>query len=151
MNSLAPLWLKGECPILNGVMFADGFVQCVEPCEQPRPLGIITLVAKERTPIEQHTPFETTGLIRLCRAEDQRRGLVVIGGEAGMGSDGFVALTDTSNQLRWIAFFDFSNPFVSVKLFSDKVIGENNLAETWRFSLENPSQIQVNVPALPMR
>jgi hypothetical protein len=142
-------WLKGECPILNGVMFPDGSTECIEPRDQPRPTGTITLVARGRTSLDKHAPLESTGLIPSCRAEDKGKDVVVIGGEGGMGSDGFVAVTDLSNQLRWIAFFDFSNPFVSVELLADEIVGKNNLGEVWRFPLKNPSKITVEVSTVP--
>jgi hypothetical protein len=146
MNSLISFWLKGECPILNGVMFSDGSVECVEPYDQPRPAGAISLVGKGRTQLQSHIPLESTGLMPLCRCEDKAKGIVVTAGEAGMGSDGFVAVADLSNQLQWIAFFDFSNPFISVEVSGDEVVSRNNLGETWRFPLAHPSAVRVEVP-----
>lgn len=145
MKSLESFWSMSEAPILNGVMFIDGFVERIEPYAQPRPAGTINLVARERTSLATYEPLEATGIVSLCRAEDKGKDIVVIGGEGGMGSDGFVAVTDLSNQLRWLAFFDFSNPFVSVELSNDEVVGKNNLGEVWRFPLENPSNIRVEV------
>ena len=146
MNSLMSFWLKGECPILNGVMFGDGSVECVEPYDQPRPAGTVTLVGKGRTQLQSHAPLESTALMPSCRFEDRAKDIVVTAGEAGMGSDGFVAVADLSNQLRWIAFFDFSNPFVSVEISSDEVVGRINLGERWRFPLANPSGVRIEVP-----
>lgn len=147
MNSLMSLWAKWECPILNGVMFADGFVDCIPPYEQSRPPGTITLAGQGRTSLDSLGSLELTSVMPSCRAEDKAKDLVVIGGEGGMGSDGFVAVTDFANCLRWIAFFDFSNPFVSVALSGDEVLAKNNLDETWHFPLVSPSQIKVEVPA----
>ncbi len=151
MNSLTSLWSKLECPILNGVMFAEGFAECVEPWEQPLPAGTITLVSKGRTLLEHFAPLESTGLIPSCRAKYEDRDTVVIGGEGGMGGDGFVAVTNTANELRWIAFFEFSNPFVSVELCGDEVLGTNNHGEVWHFSLREPSKVRIDVPATRKR
>lgn len=134
---------------MNGVMFGDGSVECIEPCDQPRPVGTMTLVGKGRTQLQSHAPLESTGLMSSCRFEDRAKGIVVTAGEAGMGSDGFVAVADLSNQLRWIAFFDFSNPFVSVEILGDEVLGKNNLGEAWHFPLSNPSRVRVEVPCVP--
>jgi len=146
MRSLESFWLEEQSPILNGVMFADGFVECIAPYDQPRPAGTIHLVANGRTSLAAHAPLGATGITPLCRAEDRAKGIVVIGGEAGMGSDGFVAATNLSNQLRWIAFFDFSNPFVAVALLGEEVVATNNLGEVWHFPLENPSRVRVEIP-----
>ena len=146
MNSLQMLWENEECPILNGVIFADGTVDLVKPHDQPRPFGTVNLKCQERTSINCQTKLQLTGVIPSCRAEDGAKGVVAIGGEGGMGSDGFVAITDLANRLRWIAFFDFSNPFVSVGIESEEVIAKNNLGERWHFPLANPSRINVEVP-----
>ena len=149
MNSLQSLWDKNECPILNGVMFADGFVEHVKPHDQPRPVGTMSLTCQERTSIDYQAKLPVAGVIPSCRAEDRSTGIVAIGGEGGMGSDGFVAVTDFANRLQWIAFFDFSNPFVSVGFRNGEVIAENNLGERWHFPLSSPSRIKVEVPLPP--
>lgn len=130
-------------------MFSNGLVECVEPREQLRPAGITTLITIKRVSLKEQESLKSTGLISICRTEDKKKDIVVIGGEGGMGSDGFVAVTDLANQLQWLAFFDFSNPFVSVELLNEEIIGTNNLGEKWRFPLKNPSKIRIETPAKP--
>jgi hypothetical protein len=139
-------WLSEESPIVNGIMFADGSIQSIEPCDLPRSPGTIQLVAGEQANLCLFAHLEPTGLIPLCRVEDKRKGIVVIGGEGGMGSDGFVAFTNSQNQILWMAFFEFSNPFVSVELRDEEIVAVNNLNEKWYFQVENPSMIRIENP-----
>ena len=146
MNSIQALWEKGQCIILNGVMYANGSVELVKAYDLPRPVGTLSLPFLEQTSLDWNKTCEITTLIPSCRSEDLSRGVVAIGGEGGMGGDGFLALTDVANRLLWIAFFDFSNPFVFVEIARSEIIAKNNLEESWHFQIAKPSQIIVEVP-----
>ena len=146
MKMLQTLWEDAECPILNGVMFAEGFADQIQPFDQPRPPGIATLTVERRIFLGSYAKLQVAGVVPLCRSEDRLMGLVAVAGEGGLGADGFLAVTDMANFLRWIAFFDFSNPFVRVELKGGKVLAENNLGEKWRIALAIPSRIVVEVP-----
>jgi hypothetical protein len=127
-------------------MFSDGFVECVERIDQPRPPGTITLVASERTFITDHEPLDLVSIFPMCQAEDKKMGIVAIGGDTSMGNEGFVAATDLSKQLLWIAFFDFSNPFVSVEFNETEILAKNNHRELWHFPIQHPSRITIETP-----
>lgn len=146
MKSLILFWVEGKCPILNGVIFADGRYDCVEPQSLPRSRGVTCLVVKSRSSLKEYAPFSFTRLIPTCRYEALDKNIIIVGGECGMGEDGFVAVTDAGGQISWIAYFDFSNPFVKVDLLSEGIIAENNLGETWHFELKDPSNIRIVIP-----
>ena len=83
-------------------------------------------------------PFET-----VRDAESQS---VVIVGECGMGSDGFVAMqaSEVPDSLQWLAFFDFSNPFESVRLEKGFIKARNNIGEEWHFARSSPWRIEIH-------
>jgi len=65
-------------------------------------------------------------------------------GECGMGADGFVAVEElNTKKLRWIAFFDFSNPFYSVAIEKNFILVTNNLSEEWQFAVDSPWEIEI--------
>lgn len=82
-------------------------------------------------------------------ARDVATHSVMIVGECGMGSDGFVALqaTDDPDSLQWLAFFDFSNPFESVSFAGDFVEVRNNIGEEWCFDRSSPREIEIRPAA----
>ncbi len=140
---LSLLWASRKCPIFNGVMFSDGSAEHVAPDDMPRPRGVRYLVKDGEDFIENFDPTYMTHIFVACEVRYTEMGVVVLAGEGGHGSDGFVAVTDLLNEIRWLAFFDFSNPFVSVRISGDEVVAENNLGEFWFFPLDNPAQVRV--------
>jgi len=77
-------------------------------------------------------------------ATDAGRNLRAYCGEGGFGGDGFVALcwADTDKPI-WIAFFETSNPFVSVSLHANCVVAQTTLDRKWTFPLEEPEKFAV--------
>lgn len=84
-----------------------------------------------------------TKLIPLCELHLANHNLIVSGGGGGFGSDGFVAASQSSNDLLvWLAFFDYSNPFIELAEDSkNHVIGKTTLGELWRFDLNSPEYV----------
>ncbi len=77
---------------------------------------------------------------------DRQRNLSVYCGEGGFGGDGYVALVSAeSDEPIWIAFFDTSNPFVSVELTADNVIATSNHGNRWSFPIEAPEKVTVSI------
>jgi NAD(P)H-hydrate repair Nnr-like enzyme with NAD(P)H-hydrate epimerase domain len=75
---------------------------------------------------------------------DLARNLRAYCGQGGFGGDGFVALcqADTDDPL-WVAFFESSNPFVSVSLLANSVVGKTTLDRKWTFPIENPERCTI--------
>ena len=141
MNALTEWWKNCECPIINGLMFPDGSVESIETMDQPQTAGAHRMLKTVRRQFVDFGPTKVTGVVATCRDEDKERGMVAVGGGAGMGGDGFIAVTDLQDEIMWLAFFDFSNSFVSVKLGETEVIAKSNLGERWHLQLKRPSEI----------
>jgi len=145
MSQLQEIWDREQCPIVNGVMFADGTVKLVKldaTSKQTR-----SVVRGSETSLES---LQGSGTIlnsfytEMGEAVDESRSVKAVCGGAGMGADGFVALLQhPSNQLEWVAFFDFANPFVDVRISEGRVIARNNLGEIWSFQIDAPQEIRI--------
>ena len=142
-------WKNLQCPVISGILFGDGkLVQIHFYCEleddSQRPylevLGttfIDTFLNKSKAKI--------THLLPIVEKPIPSENLTILCGEAGYGSDGFVALSRSdSNELVWLAFFDTSNPFIKLALEDSKVlVATTNLGDEWRFSLKQPEKVAV--------
>jgi hypothetical protein len=142
-------WNEMMCPLVNGITFADGTIQRLELDVLYRSGGGAK-VSVTKGPLTDVSVLASlnelhwTELITLCEDVDEERDLKVLAGEGGMGADGFVALTTArDNSLRWIAFFDSSNPFKRVKLEDRQVVATSSHSNTWMFPLESPAEVSV--------
>jgi len=73
--------------------------------------------------------------------------LVQAGECIGHGSRGFIAAIKPSNKTRllWIAFFEWSNPFVELTHRARTVLAQSSLGATWSIELDAPTNISVTV------
>ena len=143
MKILFDNWKKRKCPILNGVIFADGTIYPIQPVDAPRhsvPLALHHDPARQITPTDI---LEWTHTTPLCEFSDHPKDILAVAGECGMGADGFIALLNPDRSFRWVAFFDFSNPFVALRLEGDDLLAENNHGEHWRVPLSTPWKITI--------
>lgn len=144
MNTLILKWSEGEVPVLNGIMESGGRLHLVRATDPPRCLPMSLQLEKE---LDLAYLFETDWTIAITsnRACDPISGMTAVCGECGMGSDGFVAVqaSEEPASLLWLAFFDFSNPFDSVRFEEGFLKATNNLLEEWSFSLTNPWQVKI--------
>lgn len=148
MNSVVTRWKNGEVPILNGVVQAVGLVHLVHPVDAPRSLPMTLQQGGEAEMGVLSEIGWTRGIPADVRRDAETHAVVIVG-ECGMGSDGFVAMqaTDDPDSLQWLAFFDFSNPFESVSLAGDFIKARNNLGEEWCFDRPSPWEIEIRPAA----
>ncbi len=140
-------WAKGKCPLLNGVIFADGTYYPIRHVAQPRrsfPVELFFDPARQMTPLS--SIGEWTQITPLCEVVDQSKGIFAVAGEGGMGADGFIALMHSDRVLQWNAFFTFSNPFIALLLVGDELVARNNHGEHWRVPLSTPWKITIEKP-----
>lgn len=133
MKNLTEEWQNEMIPIVNGIVFPVGHFWPVQPIDSPRVHPIELQIEKgSEAAISEATQW--TGIMASAETINESGQLKAIVGECGQGGDGFVALLDhvNSDQLKWIAFFDFSNPFCSVVFEGEEIVALNNLDELWR-------------------
>lgn len=144
---LADQWAAERCPVIDGIVFGDGRVKQVLATWKEQEIGRHRIVIEPGgwTTLEdlrEKGSLDWTRVIDLCTAEDPARGIRILGGEGGQGSDGFVtALRSDSGEIVWIAFFTTSNPFEVVQIHGDFVLAKTNLGTWWRFPLDAPEQV----------
>ena len=69
----------------------------------------------------------------------------MVSGESDYGSDGFVAVLNLSTkELKWIAFFDSSNPFDNLRLVGNSLYAISTSNYVWEFNLDNPTDISIS-------
>lgn len=145
MKELQQIWEEGTCPIFNGIMFADGTVASLKLAEHSP--GCRQLCRAEVTSLKEldkQDKLASTALGEHNQIFNVDGGLRAIVGEGGMGADGFVALIDESEgEAKWLAFFDFSNPFDEAEFTNTELLCKNNLGELWSFPLERPQDVKI--------
>jgi hypothetical protein len=147
--SLSECWRRRRLPLIAAIYYADGRAVPMLVREIPQPSGQFAF---------EVSPGDATAIARLSAASegyghmtmlvepavDPQRNLSAYCGEGSMGGDGYVALVSTdSDEPIWIAFFDASNPFVSVELNANHVIATSNHGIRWSFPIEAPEKVTV--------
>jgi hypothetical protein len=140
-------WNAERCPIIDGIVFGDGRVRRIAtPWRQGKsgrleiviePVGWTSLAELAKT-----GELQWTGIISLSEAIDLARNIRILGGEGGLGGDGFVAnVRNDDGMVVWIAFFTSSNPFEVVQIHGDHVLAKTNLGTWWHFPVDAPDRV----------
>lgn len=143
MKSLLTQWNAELVPLLNGVILENGTYHSIKPVDAPRVHLPVRLESESSRQLSDLTSLQWAAVNMICETELVSSGLKVKAGEGSMGSDGVIALLDQAQRLRWIAFFDFSNPFESVCFEGSVIIAENNLNEKWFLPIEEPWKVRI--------
>lgn len=144
-NLLQAKWEDEHCPIADGVFYVDGHAFLFEydgdastqyTISDRIPTTLDAVLAEDPeawTYVTPHTAVSsTTSTVK------------AIGGGAGFGADGFVAVVSTdTGRLRWIAFSQQSNPFHEVSVANDFVIARSTSGSTWSFPIDRPEQVEI--------
>jgi hypothetical protein len=143
MRDLERAWQQHSCPIVNGILFPNGSV--VPVVGWPSRIGSPTFgprtTLRELDAIE---PVEWTKLGPLAQAVSPDGAFLAVGGEGGMGADGFVALMAGSDKhLVWLAFFDDTNPFEAIRFEAGCVAASTSLGREFRFPVADPEGLVV--------
>ena len=70
----------------------------------------------------------------------------IVFGDGAMGNEGFIAATDTDNNLLWSALFDFSNPINRAHLDGDTLVCRGDGGITIRMPLAALHNITISLP-----
>ncbi len=143
-------WEQGKCPIANGIIYATGTIACFNL--SVRRIGGKNAVALSRGGIESLASLaavgrlEWTHVTEMCSDESVQHGVRAVGGEGGMGSEGFVALIELqTNRICWIMCFEESNPFSAVRVLGDLIIAESTLGHKWTIPIKDPEKVRTEI------
>ena len=114
-------WQDGRCPIVDGIVFADGRIVLLQmTCkyipnsrypERQYAFHLKKDQAIDIHELERDGRLKWSHISREFQALDEKRNLRAWCGETSWGSEGFVALERADTNLPiWIAIFDGSNP-----------------------------------------
>lgn len=140
MNSIVSMWKNLQFPVVNAIAYGDDTVQWFD---EPAEGGTELLLASDRVSIDFGVE-DVENLIPLCEVVAADIGSVIVCGEGGWGGIGFVAVQAIEGDLRWLAIFDFSNPFVKIEQGEGDISATNNHGEIWHFPLDCPGRIRID-------
>lgn len=136
-----------ECPLFDGVLFGTGAIVLMESRTYVGDSGVVGQVRPlARSTLDSFLEYNPDGWVSFTSLSSSRwelAGLVLTCGEGSLGADGFVAVREIDGPLRWIAFFQNSNPFTSVSLAGDEVVALSTLNHLWRFPVDRPEFVRV--------
>jgi hypothetical protein len=142
MSELQRLWLELRSPIKNGIMYPSGEFYPIDDDRDPKMQDRIgEPVHGSRLTTHDYSSTSSLSIASTLHIENSR--CIAVVGDGSWGSDGFVAVTSLANELMWIAFFDFSNPFLTVAFEREFLFARNSHGETWQFALSHPTSLSV--------
>ena len=147
------VWQNRIFPFPSGILKYDGtFIElCItrDTTEETRTIVSVS----NRFPIaniiedvefEDFLDSDYNVLDEQCESSSLSTGVKVVGGGGSLGADGFVTVLDLYNDdMKWIAFFEDSNPFVEVGIKKDKALAVSNLDYLWTFEIHRPEIITI--------
>jgi hypothetical protein len=147
METVSRYWEKDLCPIINGIIYADGSIKILAARKASK--NIYIPAYKETTSINElnkNGELKFTNLYKRDPIYIVTMNLLVYCGETGFGGEGFVAVcekNDNNEDFKWIALFDYSNPMEKVEYVNKKIVAYSNLGHRWSFETTNPENIMV--------
>lgn len=136
-------WMNEHCPMINGIIFPSGYVQEIHAAYLKDSYDF-HLEKGGNVSLSDGDDLDwvvITTLAECCLPGTHQK---VVCGETGWGGDGFLALVDSELAVfKWLAFFDFSNPFVQVDVNEGVVLARTNLDHLWSFPIEQPENVSV--------
>ncbi|MET0405404.1 MAG: hypothetical protein ABW123_23510 [Cystobacter sp.] len=141
-------WQEELCLMTNGVLYSTGeliLMECALLTQdgkthvRARPLARSTLDS-----VLEFNENPWTFVTELASCSSEEGNLRLSCGEGGMGADGYVAAIRTPDeQIEWIAFFDCSNPFCSVKISDGNAVAVSTHGHVWTFPINRPELLTV--------
>jgi len=148
-------WQSGRCPMVDGIVFADGRIVLLQMTSDYIPNSkyperqyafhlkkVRTLAVQD---LERDGKLHWSHIYRQFESVDETRNLRAWCGETSWGSEGFVALVRADSNLPiWIAIFEESNPFKAVTLTETLVEAVSTYENVWRFPIDSPEDATVD-------
>jgi hypothetical protein len=137
---VATLARDHQCLSQNGLHYPNDTIALLR-FDRPTGQDCVTASVKNTIAASQVTAGrENLFPLHTVAASDRRS---VSCGESGWGSAGFVAMRNHQEELLWIAFFDFSNPFDRVEEQGRLVIARSTFGAIWTFDHDAPTRVVV--------
>lgn len=143
--SLRDEWEKGRLPIISGILYENGKIKWLN----------IDRESNRKRRIEKGSILHVNNLIEendlyfsnitaMCTTTIVDNNIIITCGEGGQGSEGFIVVeSKDKSEIKWVAFFEDSNPFENFKVINNKIIAYNNLDEKWIFDIYDPIKVRI--------
>lgn len=148
MQKIKDFWKHQESPSINGIIYPDESIQLIiitidwgPPVKYSFELGTQTSISE----LESKNELEWSDCAVMARLNLQDKNFEVLSGEASYGSDGFIAVINSSNhELCWLAFFNCSNPFNKLEVEGNELRVWSTHGNLWSFPIDSPSQLTID-------
>jgi hypothetical protein len=94
--------------------------------------------------IEKYDNDVWTEIQVFCRCSDPQTGNLYLGGEGGMGNEGFIVCLDDQEEPIWALFFQNSNPFHEIVLKENILEARSSLELSYSIDLRTPEKIRIS-------
>jgi len=137
-------WKKGRLPIISGILYENGNINWINIESENRIRRVEHGSKLNLNTLMEENEFYLSEITILCRKEDISKSIIVSCGEGGHGSEGFIVVEEyETKKIKWVAFFEESNPFEKIEVIDDVIYTYNNLGEKWTFEINNPINVSI--------
>lgn len=147
-ENIAYYWENDLCPIVNGIIFADGSIRQLNPKESSQQYYDIPEYSGIET-IDKLREKEEIGITNIYKRKPiqiAELNILIYCGDGSWGGEGFVAVCEKyegREMLKWIAYFDYSNPMEKVEYIDSNIVAYSNLGHRWIFNIDRPQDVSV--------
>lgn len=143
MSKIVELWNEEKLPIKDGIYFSNGVSISLSIEFHPDLLiekgNSFDLVSFLKDEPDCVTYIDITQKIRMSD------GYQCFLGEGSYGSEGFIAYITADGHLKWVMYFENSNPFINAVELSNKIIEiESSGNYKLVIDLKNPIQVSLS-------
>jgi hypothetical protein len=125
--NIEKLYFKNKLPLFNGILTKDKYIKIningnkiiLNECVFDKN---ISLLEKDCSCTDVYKKIEYNNY-------------VIHYGEGSYGGDGFIAIIDENNKIKWIMFHENINPIEEVEIGNNKIIGINNNNIKYEFEI----------------
>jgi len=137
-------WNQKRLPIINGIIYEDGSIQRMIITDKNKGRSVELGSKLHLKTLKDAEELFLVEIDILCTKIDDENMITVSCGDGGYGGEGYVAIeTLDHGKIKWIAFFEESNPFERVEVVDNLIYAYNNLNEEWIFEINNPTNIVI--------
>lgn len=130
-------------PIINGIMYSNGYVDSVAISVQAKHSRT---VCKQEHKVLSSNDLDYTYAYPSSELIIESMNCKITCGGGSYGGDGFVLATALdSGEMLWLASFDESNPFVNIYEKNHHIYVTNNCNEIWQIDVVQMNCVEINI------
>jgi hypothetical protein len=125
--NIEKLYFENKIPLFNGIITRDKYIKMD--------------INENKILLTEYAFDKNISLLEKdCSCTDvykkiEYKNYVIHYGEGSYGGDGFIAVIDKNNKIKWIMFHEYINPIEKVEVGNNKIIGINNNNIKYEFEI----------------